>query len=230
MTRSGSPSPRRWPRTGRFGRCSSCRSRASSGISASPAVRFGCCEEYVRTGHFEVVLTHNRFTLVDRSAELAAESGRGAERRRLQRRALRRRIPHRGIPPRLLLSAGDPAATRRPARDDRPMRAPTASTWPRPHCISASPTSESPRRLSGSPGSSSSNRPWPGWPPSARRADVGAGRSWPRGRVAGSARTGPEPHQRSDQIHHQTPPDLHTRRQHDQPGPAADHRRFPVRR
>ena len=72
--RSGRRSRRRWRRAGPSTSCSSSRSRASSGTSASPAGRFRVQMQYVETGLFDALIHHNRYTLLNRSAEPLIEA------------------------------------------------------------------------------------------------------------------------------------------------------------
>ncbi len=104
---------------------------AHLGVAGGP---IDLMRQYIRTGAFDVVLTHNRFNLIDQSRRAAARRGRGARGGRAQRGAVRRR--HAG---RLAARAGllrlpggrrrsprpgrarcmPPAAPRRPARRRR---------------------------------------------------------------------------------------------------------------
>ena len=70
-TRSGSVRARPPRRAARSRRWSACATRASSshlGVAGGPVALM---QRYLDTGVFEVVLTHNRYTLLDRSAERA---------------------------------------------------------------------------------------------------------------------------------------------------------------
>jgi hypothetical protein len=71
---------------------------------------------YIQTGAFEVVITHNRFTLVDRSAEPPARRGAGARRRHRQCSPLRRRGTGQGAGGRARLRLW-PGAPRRDGAD-----------------------------------------------------------------------------------------------------------------
>ena len=63
------------------------------GVAGGPV---GLMRQYLDSGIFDALLTHNRYTLVDRSAEPLIEAASAAGRRRHQRRHLRGRHPRQG--------------------------------------------------------------------------------------------------------------------------------------
>ncbi len=118
---------------------------AHLGVAGGP---IDLMQQYIRTGAFDVVLTHNRFNLVDQSAEPLLRRGGGA---RAWPCSTRRRSAAASWPARSPRRASSP--TGRPARDPGPgraparrLRAPRRPARGRRRCSSRCASRASPRR------------------------------------------------------------------------------------
>ena len=152
-------------------------SRVSSthlGVAGGPV---DLMRRYLDTGVFDVVLTHNRYTLLDRSAEALFADRARARRRRAQRGSLRRRDARQG-PGRadqVRVRAARRRDRRRGGRDGCGGRPGGAYRSPRPHC-----SSRCGRRSSTRPSSACRRRSGSGRPSTSRacRSLRRSGRNW----------------------------------------------------